>query len=342
MNTSTINTTRGNTATSWIKIATKFTIAIVVLGSIGLAANRLIETYKIGESICTITFATAVLVAIFYRAINPYGWTLILSGLGYPTKAKDSISIWLRSESRRWLPGGIWGYASRAIESGKMGVPATVASASMLVELMITMAAAVVVSFVGLLFYYDQLSETFQQLIFEITGGNTALIVGWASLIVVTVTGLGFVARHKFSSKVQGLAERFKALSRVKLTWPKLFAALAYMTAMAGLNGCVNLTLLPLVDNTSSVPPLVMIASTATAWVIGFLAFFSPGGILVREATLAALLLPWLPYESGITLAVLSRIAQLAAEVACMAPVILCDRTSPVPTDGLPQSSHQS
>jgi len=95
---------------------------------------------------------------------------------------------------------------------------------------------------------------------------------------------------------------------------------------MAILNGCVNLMLLPLVDDASTVPALVMVAATASAWIVGLLAFFSPGGLLVREAALAALLLPWISYEAGITLAVLSRIAQLLAEVVCMAPVFWFDQ----------------
>ena len=87
------------------------------------------------------------------------------------------------------------------------------------------------------------------------------------------------------------------------------------------LNGAVNSVLLNAVS-TENVPWVAMIAATATAWIIGFFAVFSPGGILVREAALAALLLPWLPYETGFILAILSRFAQLIAEVVGMAVLI--------------------
>jgi len=86
---------------------------------------------------------------------------------------------------------------------------------------------------------------------------------------------------------------------------------------MAALNGAVNSVLLNAVSF-ENVPVIAMIAATATAWIIGFFAFFSPGGILIREAALAALLLPWLPYETGFALAILSRFAQLIAEVVGM------------------------
>ena len=69
-----------------------------------------------------------------------------------------------------------------------------------------------------------------------------------------------------------------------------------------------------------------MIAATALAWLIGFFAFFSPGGILVREAALAMLLLPWMPYEVGFSLAILSRFAQLIAEVVGMVAAVISTR----------------
>ena len=55
----------------------------------------------------------------------------------------------------------------------------------------------------------------------------------------------------------------------------------------------------------------------------------------MREATLAALLLPWLAYEAGITLAVLSRVAQLMAEVVCIALVLLFKPTRSPASGGL-------
>lgn len=313
----------------WIKVVGKFLLAAVILGSILLTAKKLISTYEIMGSISSTTFTAATVLAIAYRVVNPLGWTLTLSSLGYETGKVRSIQIWLLAESRRWLPGGVWGYASRAIQAEKIGVPVSVASASMLVEFLITVTAAVVVSLVGLFFYYHQLSSTLSQLIADRTGGKLWILLTWAVLITGACGALGLVARRKMVAKIRGFFERFSALREIRFSWPKLFAALGYMVLMAGLNGCVNLTLLPIVDAGYSVPFIVMIAATATAWIIGFLAFFSPGGILIREAALAALLLPWLPYEAGITLAVLSRIAQLLAEVTCMIPVLLCDRREP-------------
>jgi glycosyltransferase 2 family protein len=304
-----------------IKSIGKWFVAIVIGSSIALAAHKLTTAYNVAGSLCTMSFAIAVVIATVYRLVNPYGWTLVLAGLGYPTSTVGSIRIWLLSESNRWLPGGIWGYATRAVQAKRLGVPLNVASGSMLVELMVTVSAAIVVSLLGLLFHFERFSSTFYELLSKRIDGVAFWVVAICMLAVCF--GLVFVTRRKFFQKFDGLVKRFQLLNSVHLSWRPLVSAMGYMVLMAGLNGFVNLSLLPAVGVEGSVPVLVMIAATATAWIVGFLAFFSPGGILVREATLAALLLPWLPYEAGITLAVLSRVAQLIAEVVCIAIVLL-------------------
>lgn len=311
----------------------KWFVAIVIGSSIALAAHKLTTAYNIAGSLCTSSFAIAAVVAIVYRLVNPFGWTLVLAGLGYPTSTAGSVRIWLLSESNRWLPGGVWGYATRAVQAKRLGVPINVASGSMLIELLFTLSAAIVVSLVGLLFHYERLSSTFYELYSKRIDGNAPWVV--ATCMLAVCFGLVFGTRRKFYKKLDGLAARFRLLNSVHFSWRPLVSAVGYMVLMAGLNGFVNLSLLPAVRVDVSVPVLVMIAATATAWIVGFLAFFSPGGILVREATLAALLMPWLSYEAGITLAVLSRVAQLTAEVVCIALVFSFKLTSNPASGGL-------
>jgi hypothetical protein len=314
-----------------LKTIGKWFVAIAIGSSIALAAYKLPTAYSIVGSLCTLSFAIAAVVAIVYRLVNPFGWTLVLAALGYPTSTVGSVRIWLLSESNRWLPGGVWGYATRAVQAKRLGVPINVASGSMLVELLVTLFAAIVVSLLGLLFHYERFASTFYELISKRIDGTVSWVV--ATCILAVCSGLAFVTWGKFSRKLDGLVARFQLLNSVHFRWRMLVSAVGYMVLMAGLNGCVNLSLLPVVGSADSVPVLVMTAATATAWIVGFLAFFSPGGILVREATLAALLIPWLPYEAGITLAVLSRVAQLMAEVVCIALVFLFKPTG-IPASG--------
>ena len=298
------------------------TIAAVVI--MVAAAIKLTNSARISGAFCSPTFVFATLIAVVYRAINPIGWNLVLAGLGYPTNVIGSTRVWLLAESRRWLPGGIWGYASRATQAGELGVPVSVASASMLIELLITMAAAVIVSLVGVAFHYEDLAGTIRRMVVEKSNfrfGGPAVVALFIILVVLV-----FATHRSLIRKLTNLAEKFKLLADVKVDWSRIGAALGYMTLMAVINGTIGVCLLPIIDSTASVPVAAMIAATATAWIIGFLAFFSPGGVFVREAALATLLLPWIPYETGIAMAVLSRIAQLAAELICMTPIMLPGR----------------
>jgi len=46
--------------------------------------------------------------------LTAYGWHLITRSLGGHIVVQRSIRIWLLSSVTRYLPGGIWSYASRA------------------------------------------------------------------------------------------------------------------------------------------------------------------------------------------------------------------------------------
>jgi hypothetical protein len=301
-------------AQAWSAI--RLALAVVVLGTIAVSGCKLIAGYNVSRDLLSAGFGVAALIACVYRLINPLGWTLVLQGLGYQPNVIQSMRIWLIAESRRWLPGGVWGYASRAVGARELGVPLAVASGSMMLELLITMAAAALVGLAGLAGHYERFSVVFLDCWRQKLDHIDPFFIG-----LIAVTGsilIPILLRKKFRAKLLGLRQRFQPLRGVRFRWPKLAAALVYMTCMAALNGYINVILLTSADSRPSVPLLVMIAATATAWIVGLLAFFAPGGIVVREATLAALLLPWLSYDTGITLAVLSRAAQMFAEVACI------------------------
>ena len=282
---------------------------------IGWTALRLTQRYDLPGMLVSGGFAMATALAIIYRVINPMGWTLVLAGMGYRVGIIDSIRIWLHAESRRWLPGGIWGYTSRATAASEVGVGPAAASASMMVELLVTMAAAGVVGLFGLLIHHRQWSDKMEQ--WEQRLAVHGEITFFAFMTVATMIGMAFVFRHGFMWQVRSVVIKINGADRHPHP-TSIFLAVGYMVAMAILNGLVNSSLVPVVAPDSYVPLPAMVAATAAAWLVGLLAFFSPGGVLVREAMLAALLAPWMRYEDALLLAVLSRLAQLTAEVVGM------------------------
>ncbi len=298
----------------------KAMITSVVLVLIAVAAWKLNQNYDLTRSVFSFAFVGGTLLAVLYRVINPVGWAMILRGLGFRVSWWHCMRIWLHGESRRWLPGSIWTYASRATSAQEVGVPVAVASASMLVELLVTIAAAVTIGIVGTLIYWQQLSGIVRESIGRWGIASHQVITVLAVLLMLV--GSGVFTKLRIVERLESLEERIDGLREVHFATQPFVMSFLFFLAMACLNGMVNQSLLFALETPLTVPLIAMMAATAIAWVIGLLAFFAPGGFLVREAVLAAILLPWLPYDIGFSLAVLSRFTQLIAEVAGMLMVM--------------------
>jgi uncharacterized membrane protein YbhN (UPF0104 family) len=61
-------------------------------------------------------------------------------------------------------------------------------------------------------------------------------------------------------------------------------------------------------------PFVAVLSAMSIAWLCGFLAVFAPGGLMVREAAFAAMLLPWMAPTEALSVAVVARLAQFVAE----------------------------
>lgn len=297
----------------------KAALTLFILASIAAAGSKLAQHSQLDQGLDRLEFLFAVGLAIAYRTMNPLGWVAVLRGLGHRVHAVAATNVWLISESRRWLPGGIWGYTSRAVRAKSLGVPAKTASASMLVELFVTLLAAILVSIVGLMLHYDAVGALVADCIEQHFSWNLAVLAACGGM---GLAGACYAGRGKLADKLNALNEKWQLLDSAELNFRQLAIALGYFVVMACLNGAVNLAMLRSCTE-ANVPATAMIAATAGAWVVGYLAFFSPGGLFVREGALAVLLMPWIPYQVAFTLAILSRIAQLIAEVVCMIPSAL-------------------
>jgi len=306
-------------------------VSLVVLISIAGTAWKLYHQYDLAGLLLSASFGLAVVLAVAYRLVNPAGWVFVLRGLGHDVPIVSATEIWLHAESRRWLPGGVWGYASRANQAREVGVPLATASASMLIELLLTMVAAIAVGVVGVAMFGSQLAAAVQATIDRSGIQHSHLM--FASVGLTFVSLVVYCLRFKVQKKFQAFVAKWSALHTIRLNPAALAIALFYLIAMACLNGIINTSLVRVVALDTHVPVMAMIAATAIAWVVGLLAFFSPGGILVREATLAAILIAWLPYEQGFLLAMLSRFAQLIAEVVGMF-LVKCIQTTTVSQEG--------
>ncbi|MEM7454498.1 MAG: lysylphosphatidylglycerol synthase transmembrane domain-containing protein [Planctomycetota bacterium] len=287
-------------------------LGIAVLGLIVKSTMVLLPGCTLVPDFTSPWFAIAVILAIVYRIINAYGWALVLHAMKMKVNGLQATRIWLHAESRRWLPGGVWGYASRAVQAGRLGVPAKVASASMLIELLLTMAAALLLFVPVFLFC----REDFLEALGSLAGYEQ---VFWIGLIAIAaMCGVTWVVRKKLAKKFEAVKQRVALIRGLEFDYRRMMSALGFYLLMGCLNGAVTWCLIASMTLDQYPPVIVVIAATSFAWVVGFLAVFAPGGMVVREAMFATILGLWIPYSTALAIAVLARVIQLAAEVIGM------------------------
>jgi hypothetical protein len=280
------------------------------------ALGRTLASIDLGfDQIAMLPLGTSLGLCLGYRIINAYGWALSLSALGHRVGAATGMRIWLISESCRWIPGSVWGFGSRAVLAARQGVDPAVAGASVLIELLLTVAGWAFVALSGW-FFLPGLLEVVAK------SPRLTLVIGVVALIVMACLPLCwlFAARSsRIDVALDKMRVRAQLLRRVKPDGRALTVALAFYTVMAIVNGLVFVAVLVAMPGARACPITAAVAANAIAWLVGFFAIFAPGGLIVREACLAALLTPWIPLPRAAMIALVWRAVQIVSEICCAA-----------------------
>lgn len=255
-------------------------------------------------------FPLVLLGLIIYTIVNASVWTTVLHGLGQNVTRLQATRAWIEAEAMKWLPGGIWGYASRVVRAPQIGVNRTIASASLVTELLLTIAAWFLCAVVGA-WVSGWLTKLWEELM---PGGNHRGLFLLGALIVGTLL-LGALIRHplvrgKLEARFAPLREaQFKVAFLIRAFVSYLLlcvfhASLLQMLAHAVHPGGISLAEAGCFDG--------------TAWLIGFFAIGVPGGIGVREAGLAYLLHHCMPMNEAMAIAVIWRALQIVSEMLAL------------------------
>jgi len=257
-----------------------------------------------------------------YRVVNASGWAFVVRALGGQIRVARGVRIWLFSEAFRWLPGSVWGFFSRAYQGQKAGLNKSKAALSVPLELILTLLAWGFTSLTASLLSGQSTTWT-NALAGVVLEYPLVLIVG-SCITIAVASFLARAKRNKFSKK---LTELGAALRLVKqdvsiLSLVKVF--LLYV-GLCFYNGfCFYLCCQAL--GFEGVSLTLAIAANANAFMIGFFAVFAPGGLGIREGSLAAMLTPFVGLEAGLACALVWRAIQLFVEILCLATCLLTNR----------------
>ncbi|MBV8098047.1 MAG: flippase-like domain-containing protein [Verrucomicrobia bacterium] len=303
------------TKSFWPKLLTVFRLVVpwLAVGCVILALlPRAGDLRQCVQRLGCASLAPAFCLCLGYWFFNAGVWSWILESLGYPIEYLTSVRVFLTSESMRWLPGGVWKFASRVVAAQNLGIPIAIASLSLPVELATVVVSWMVVALAG-------------TICSGLAGRFVAAYSKWflpaagAALVSLLLFGLVWpmLSRQPWiRAKLGQLGEMLKlkpnlrALIRAELMYILLnvFHGVGLWLMLAGMG--YQLT----------VSPAAAIGANAVGWLVGFFAMAIPGGMGVRETATAFLLSPVMPWQEAALAAVLWRALQIAAELISLTP----------------------
>ena len=276
----------------------------------------------------------SVLLLVAAMAWGVFVWHRVIARFEAPgLPLRSLLWIWFLSNLARYIPGKIWQFVGAVQLGRRAGVPASVLLTSLAIHTGLTLVSAALVSLLALPGVVHELGAA----------GAAFVLVGAASgLLLVHPTVLNFGLRlvpERFTT--EGFEWTGSWGDGITLLALSTVAWLIYGSAFALFaDSLVPITL-------EAVPALV--AANALAFLIGYMFFFSPGGLGAREAALALLLGPIGSLGVAAIIALAFRLWLVAGELVGAAVVALVPRFRPpgggdfpVPTGDLPQRSLSS
>lgn len=222
-------------------------------------------------------------------------WTASLRWCAVQVRALEAAKIWFTANLARFLPGGVWQFASLAVMAGRYRISATAATATVLLE----------------------------QVVLLVTGlGVVAVLTpvvlrsGWWvwALVIGIGLGTGLLLLPHVTRRIPGLAAVWSQLRphqlvefALVLTVPWLLYGTAFMLLATGLLGDV-----PAAGGGSW---SFYVAAFTGSYLAGVIAVFAPAGLLVREAALIGVLTPVIGGGDAAILAIASRLWLTLLEV---------------------------
>jgi len=221
----------------------------------------------------------ATMFAIFLFVFRAMSWRRILIASGHKLPVFAAARIWSTSELARYLPGVIWQVVGRVFLCKPYGVPGTVCSTSQVLELTIFVLANAVVSLACLPWFAGRMDAQAQWLLWGAAGMAPLLL-----LLIHPRIFYGLMDQIMRLIKKPPLARRLPGQLLAGLLGWNILALLWQGVAIWLLMGQPNALHLPF-DRIG-----LLMGAYCLAWCAGFLAFWAPGGIGMREWVLVLVL----------------------------------------------------
>lgn len=243
--------------------------------------------------------ALAVVASFLYVFLTMLSWRSLLNGVGAPVRHRPAATVFFTSQVAKYLPGGVWNFVAAA----EAGVEHQISRRRSLTVLMTSMLVSILTGLV------------FAVLTLAVGPGGVRSDYGWTALFLPV---LALLLAPPVLNRVISLALRLlhREPLETDMTWRALGAAVLWSLLawlVAGLQVWLMLTAMGMDASIGTF--LLATGGYALAWTVGFLVFFVPAGIGVREVVLGAVLAGHLTQGAALAVILLSRILLTIADV---------------------------
>lgn len=234
-------------------------------------------------------------------------WCFLIEAFGFKVKLRHAFKIGYITNLGRYIPGKVWPVLGMSYLARQINISEENSVVSWIVALIFTLPSAFLASLVCILMSPEIFSNGLSVYL-DWTIYVTAAVVFIISILLIIIPNKFFaiinIILRKLNRQIIDLKISFKTALLVYFGY--FFCWLVY-----GLSFWV---LLISISNNSEVPVIPSIGAFIIAYQLGYLAFFAPGGIGVREIVLTTILFPYLgPIAAGISIA--ARIWNMITEI---------------------------
>ena len=270
-------------------------IGILICVFLGIEVSKYLSLVDIQE--LDVNYYYLVLLSlflIFYYLFNSLIWVKIINGCGEKLNWKTGIIIHTYSQAAKYLPGGMWNVLGRVFLCTKNGMNVARVSASVFLEIILNIVA----------------------------GGILVVITGYSTLnlniYIILVAGLLIIAWfYKPNLVIKPALSIYKKwkkqeielnVSRMQLIiWTLFFTGAWLLYSLVFYFFITGILHIP-INYMFSVGTLIF------SWLVGFISPI-PGGLGVREGSMAALLSIQLSYSDALSISLFTRLWLIIIEV---------------------------
>jgi uncharacterized membrane protein YbhN (UPF0104 family) len=220
--------------------------------------------------------AASVLFAVFLFVFRALVWRRLLKNFGHKLPVWTTTRIWSTSELARYLPGAVWQVVGRVYLTKPYGIRGSVVSTSQVMELALFLLANLIVALGALTFLGWKSFD------------GTARLWLVVSAVLIPVLSMGLHPKVFYPVADRILVKLKKPPIQKRMRWKSLFDLLLWNIVGLGVQGlAIYLVVFELLD-LKLAKWWVVTGAYCLAWCAGFLAFWAPGGLGVREVVFIA------------------------------------------------------